>query len=68
MSQGRDMWRLVAHLPGDGRGALFGRDECVLAVASCDGKIGAFGVTYDITLGHIQSCLLLILIMPKAKL
>ena len=58
MSQGRNMWHLIAHLIGDERGVLWGGDECVLAVARFNGVVGAFGVAYGIVLGHIRSCLL----------
>ena len=33
MSRGRDTWHLVARLPGDGCGMLWGGDEHVPAVA-----------------------------------
>ena len=32
MSRGRDAWRLIALLPGDGRGVLWGGDEHVPGV------------------------------------
>ena len=66
MSQGRDVWHLVACLPSDGHDILWGGDKCVPAVAHYDGDVGAFGVAYDITLRHIRSCLLLL--MRKAKI
>ena len=70
----------VSHLgvlvcPGGGTRGVSSHFCLVMGVACCGAginmfrvwyEVGVFGVAYDVTLGHIRSCLLLL--MQKAKI